>query len=74
VTGTEDYDHITLKRVDASTSEAELSHAGRVFGTARRVISPDGRSMTITFTREIDLNRRVNNVAFYEKAPLDEQP
>src|SRR5689334_2272802 len=41
VTGTEEYDHLLLKRVDEFTAEAVLSHAGRVYGTARRRISPD---------------------------------
>jgi len=31
VTGTEEYDHVVLKRIDRQTSEAVLSHAGRVF-------------------------------------------
>jgi hypothetical protein len=34
VMGTEAYDTIRLKRIDARTAEAVLSHAGRVFGTA----------------------------------------
>ena len=39
VMGTEDYDHVVLKRIDEYTSEAVLSHAGRVYGIARRVIA-----------------------------------
>jgi hypothetical protein len=69
VTGTEDYDHVVLKRIDRYTSQAVLSHAGRVFGTARRVIAADGRSMTITFRRDNESGPSVLNVAFYEKLP-----
>lgn len=54
-----------LKRIDARTAEAVLSHAGRVFGYARRVIASDGRTMTITFRR--DPPSSVHNVAVYDK-------
>ena len=73
VTGTEDYDMVVLKRIDRSTSEAVLSHAGRVFGTARRVVAPDGKSMTITFRRDRETGVSVLNVAYYDRLP-DPQP
>ena len=66
VMGTEAYDTIRLKRVDAYTAEAVLSHAGRVFGTARRVVSPDGRTLTITFRQE-DRGILESNTAVYRK-------
>jgi hypothetical protein len=73
VTGTEDYDHVVLKRIDRYTSEAVLSHAGRVFGTARRVIAADGQSMTITFRRDSESGVSVLNFAYYEKLKLPAQ-
>ena len=57
----------TLKYcADPRTAEAVLSHAGRVFGTARRTISEDGRTLTITFRQE---NQGIleSNVAIYRK-------
>lgn len=69
VTGTEDYDHVVLKRIDRFTSEAVLSHAGHVFGTARRVIAVDGKSMTITFRRDSETGVSVLNFAYYERLP-----
>ena len=69
VTGTEEYDHVVLKRIDRQTSEAVLSHAGRVFGTARRVIATDGKSMTITFRRDSESGVSVLNVAYYDRLP-----
>jgi hypothetical protein len=66
VMGTEAYDTIRLKRIDAHTAEAVLSHAGRVFGTARRVVSEDGRTLTITFRQE-DRGLLENNIAVYRK-------
>ena len=65
VIGTPDYDSVTLKRIDAYTSEATLSHAGKTFGTARRVIADDGRTMTITFRQDGD--RPITNVSVYVK-------
>jgi hypothetical protein len=67
VMGTEDYDHVVLKRIDEFTSEAVLSHAGRVYGTARRSIAADGKTMTITFRRESQSGPSVYNVALYDR-------
>ena len=68
VTGTPAYDAITLKKIDDHTSVSTLSHAGMVFGTARRVISPDGNSLTITFERKTSADT-IRNVAVYQRVP-----
>jgi hypothetical protein len=65
VTGSPDYDAIKMTRVDDRTAESVLSHAGRVFGVARRVLAADGMTMTITLRREAEV--LTNNVAFYER-------
>ena len=70
VMGTDDYDHVTLKRIDEYTSEAVLSHAGRVYGTARRVIASDNKSMTITFRRQNETGPSVYNVVYYDRIAL----
>ena len=67
VSGTEAYDAVKFRRIDAHTAEAVLSHAGNVFGVARREIAPDGKTMTIAFRRE-NPTVIVQNFAFYEKA------
>ena len=67
VSGTEAYDAVRFRRIDAYTSDAVLSHAGRVFGTARRVISKDGKTMTISFRQEDP--SLVKNVVVYHKEP-----
>ena len=66
VTGIEEYDSVTLRKVDDLTSDAVLSHAGIVYGVARRVISADGKTMTITFDRKSS-ETPVHNVAVYDK-------
>ena len=68
VLGSVDSDTITLKRVDEFTAEASLGHAGKVIGSAKRVISKDGRTMTITY-RGVSEGRDVNNVSVYERRP-----
>jgi hypothetical protein len=66
VTGTEAYDHLLLKRIDAYTAEAILSHAGKVYGIAQRVIARDGKTMTITLRME-GVSGTITNTALYEK-------
>jgi hypothetical protein len=66
VSGTKAYDAVRFRRVDARTTEAVLSHAGRVWGTARRMLSDDGGTLTITF-RRFETGDMVNNVAVYYK-------
>jgi hypothetical protein len=68
VLGSVDSDTITLKKVDDFTAEASLGHAGKVIGSAKRVISNDGKTMTITY-RGISEGRQVNNVSVYEYRP-----
>ena len=65
VTGSNQVDAIKLRKLDDRTAEATLSFMGRVVGTARRLIAPDGRTMTITFKR--DEPTKVENVAVYRK-------
>jgi hypothetical protein len=64
VTGSATADGIKLTQIDPNTAEAKLMHAGRVVGTARRLVSPDGRTMTITLW---DVRGSIQNVAYYEK-------
>jgi hypothetical protein len=66
VTGIEEYDTVTLRKIDELTSDAVLSHAGTVYGVARRVIAADGKTMTITFDRKSS-ETPVHNVAVYDK-------
>ena len=66
VYGTRAYDAIRFRRVDPHTIEGVLSHAGNVYGFSRRIISPDGQTLTVTFRRE-ERGDMVNNVAVYRK-------
>ena len=64
VTGSPQLDGIALTKVDPYTAQATLTHAGRIVGTAKRIVSKDGQTMTITFS---DVQGVVHNVAVYER-------
>jgi hypothetical protein len=67
VFGATEYDTVRLKRITDYESEAVLAHADVIFGIARRVVSRDGKTMTISLRRESQVP--VYNFAFYEKQP-----
>jgi hypothetical protein len=62
VEGSPDTDGILMKRIDDNAAESILTHAGHTIGIARRTVSNDGQTMTITFK-----GSEVNNRAYYEK-------
>lgn len=64
VTGSEEVDAIVVTRITAYTHQATLSHAGREIGAFRRVISQDGKQMTVTLKRSAP---EADNVEVYEK-------
>lgn len=65
VTGSSTVDAIEMKRIDDLTAEAVLRQGGMAVGTARRVVSRDGRTMTLTVTRTRP--SRVTNVSVYRR-------
>jgi hypothetical protein len=64
VRGSADIDALSLTAIDTYTAEIALKHAGRDIGFARRVISRDGKTMTMTFS-----SGPTRNVTVYEKQP-----
>ena len=62
VTGSSAYDAIALKKINDQIAEATLMHVGRAVATARREISDDGRTMTITYA-----GQQISNKAVYDK-------
>lgn len=67
LTGSTQVDAIALKRITDYVAEATLLHARKVIGTARRQISMDGKTMTITYNGIDQEGRQVHNVAVYAK-------
>jgi hypothetical protein len=67
ITGSTQADVIALKQIDTYTSEAILKHAGQILATSRRVVSTDGKSMTVTYKGIDSRGRQVDSVAVYER-------
>lgn len=66
VTGAPDKDGIIMTKVDFFTSESKIIHGGNVIGLARRTVSGDGKTMTITYEGTLN-GEKVKNVALYER-------
>jgi hypothetical protein len=67
VSGSRDVDAVALSRVDDFTSAAVLKHAGKEIGVARRVVSPDRKTMTISYKGINTRGDQVDNVAVYDR-------
>ncbi len=67
VTGSEDADTASMKRIDAYTTERTYKKGGRVTNTARRVVSKDGKALTVTAKGTNAKGQSVNNVAVFDK-------
>ena len=65
VTGSADYDTMSLTR-KANVIEGVRKKDGKVVQNYKRVISPDGKTMTVT-TSGTNAQGKFNNVAVYEK-------
>ena len=48
MSGSQLFDAIALKRIDDHTDEAIYKHKGKVVRTSKRVVSSDGKTLTIT--------------------------
>ena len=66
VTGTPDYDGMSLKKT-ANGAEGSRKKAGKVVQTYTRVISADGKTMTVTSTGTTAAGAKVDNVQVYDK-------
>jgi hypothetical protein len=60
-------DTIALKRINEYTSEATLKKGGKMTTTARRVVSKDGKTLTLTLKGTNAQGQAVNNVSVYER-------
>jgi len=67
MTGDPDADSLAVTRVDAFTVESIEKKAGKIVITARRVISRDGKLMTITFKGTNAKGQPLNDVMVFDK-------
>ena len=61
------YDALSLKRIDRNNAEVVRKKGGKVVQTARRSVSEDGKTLTITTSGVDDRGRKVDNVAVYDR-------
>ena len=67
LTGSRIADTVSLKRIDARTTVRTDKKGGKVAQTLRRVVSQDGKTMTVTTKGTNAQGQAVNNVALFEK-------
>jgi hypothetical protein len=69
LTGSETADTVSLKQISARTSERTDKKGGKVMQTYRRVVSQDGKTMTVTIKGTNAQGQAMSNVAIFEKNP-----
>jgi hypothetical protein len=67
VTGDEDADSASVKRVDANTTEQTNKKAGKTTTKEKRLLSRDKKKMTVTTTGTDSNGKATNNVEVYDK-------
>lgn len=67
VTGSELYDEISIKKINDHNTEATMKRAGKLVANAKRSISSDGKSMTITISGTNAKGEKVDIVSVYDK-------
>jgi type IV secretory pathway protease TraF len=67
VKGAPAYDAVSLKRVDANTSEQNRKKDGKTVQTVTRKVSADGKTMTVTTRGKDENGRTINTIAVYDR-------
>jgi hypothetical protein len=67
LTGSPNADKVSLKRIDARTTERTDKKGDKVVQTLTRVVSQDGKTMTVTTKGTNAQGQAVNNVAVFDK-------
>ena len=67
ITGSQNIDTVSLKRIDARTIERTDKKGEKVVTTGTQVLSPDGKTMTVTVKGTNAQGQPVNTVAVYDK-------
>ena len=67
LTGDPNNDERSYKQVNARTLESASKKGGKVLGTARIVVAPDGKSRTVTSTTTNAKGAKVTTVAAFDK-------
>jgi ABC-type xylose transport system substrate-binding protein len=69
VTGNPDADTISMKRINETTGESTFKKGGKVMAVNTRVLSADGKTLTITTKGTTSDGKPRHDVAVYDKQP-----
>jgi hypothetical protein len=67
VTGAPAYDASVWTRIDAYTLNVSRTKAGKVVQTVPNVVTPDGKTLTLTTTGTDENGRQINSISVYDK-------
>jgi hypothetical protein len=67
ISGSPIADTISVKRINETTSEATLKKGGKVVSTSTRVVSSDGKQMTVTTTGTNDKGQAIRSELAFER-------
>ena len=67
ISGSPMADTVSLKRLDANTTERTDKKGGKVVQTLTRKLSSDGKTLTVTIKGTDAEGRPINNLAMFEK-------
>jgi hypothetical protein len=71
VSGGDSYDSVIVKSVDAHTGDATLWKDGKQVGTLHRVVSLDGKTLTITTKLQDSHGKVAEEIAVYDRGQAD---
>jgi hypothetical protein len=67
VTGSDDFDALSAKRVDANTIDSIQKHMGKDVGTTRRSVSADGKTLTLVSKLTTPKGTKVDTTMVYDR-------
>jgi hypothetical protein len=67
VTGSPDFDTVSVKRVDANTVDSTQKRMGKAVGTATRSVSKDGKTLTLVSKLTNAKGEVVNTTLVYDR-------
>ena len=65
--GSSDFDSVAAKRIDRNVTTADLLRNGKVIGSLRREVSPDGKTMKMNYVINKADGTTVSTMSFFER-------
>jgi hypothetical protein len=67
VTGSSDFDTLSLKKINGTTVKSQLKKAGKIVGSTTRTISGQGKVLTLSTSLKTDKGGTTHDVAVFDK-------